>query len=520
MKLIKGQKKTFKQLREYFVDPQRAESAKDLKELSGVAIEVMAQIFASGGEMSRMSPEIVTWLAKSRDIGGPQNILGQVLEREIGTRRFDNKSMAQIHPQGNKIGILSMLVAAYMNTNTIVKEVSRGEHRMEYEAIVWLSEMFGYDPETASGNITTGGTLANQVALWVARDAKVLELGGDRDERNPLGRLTVLTNSYSHYSVDKVCHQLGMRLEKLPADGYKTDVGALKRKLIEMDPKKRLKIAAIVAVAGETETAQVDDLEAIADLCQEFNIHLHVDAAYGGPFILSRKGYLFKGIDRADSITVDPHKMMWTPYSAGAVLFKDKTKHALIQNEARYLQVSTNMGLTGRQSERNFGLSARGEGSMGSGGVIATWATIKLFGKEGLASLLDHTLDMAEHAYTRVGESEVLCAWQELELNEFLVGLNLQNRELEGLSKDRYNEVMLLAKVYSDQVLGTYISLNEDIDGGRHAWRFIVVHPYTTKADINELFGNLEKTVVRLAKGDPVFEAEIKTIIEREKDWI
>jgi len=515
-----AQKRTFEQLREYFADPQRVESVVDLKELSGNAIEVMAWIFASRGDMSRMSPEVVTWLTESREVEGLRNVLGQILEREVETRRFDNRSMAQIHPQGSKIGILSMLVAAYMNTNTIVKEVSRGEHRMESEATAWLCEMFGYDPETASGNITTGGTLANQLALWVARDAKIIELGGDGDENRSVGKLTVLSNSFCHYSIDKVCHQLGMRLEKLPASGYKTDVVALRQKLIEMDPKKRAKIAAIVAVAGETETAQVDDLDAIADLCQVFGIHLHVDAAYGGPFILSRKGYLFKGIDRADSITVDPHKMMWTPYVAGAVLFKDRAKHALVQNGARYLQVSTNRGLTGHPSERNFGLSARGEGSMGSGGVIATWATIKLFGKEGLASLLDHTLDVAEYAFVRVGESEILRTRQELELNEFLIGLNPQNEVLGGLSRERYNEIMFFAKVYADQVLGTYISLNEDIDGGRHAWRFIVVHPYTTEADVEELLGNLEGTVTRLVNGDPSLEAEINTIIERERDWI
>ena len=254
-----AQKRTFEQLREYFADPQRVESVVDLKELSGNAIEVMAWIFASRGDMSRMSPEVVTWLTESREVEGLRNVLGQILEREVETRRFDNRSMAQIHPQGSKIGILSMLVAAYMNTNTIVKEVSRGEHRMESEATAWLCEMFGYDPETASGNITTGGTLANQLALWVARDAKIIELGGDGDENRSVGKLTVLSNSFCHYSIDKVCHQLGMRLEKLPASGYKTDVVALRQKLIEMDPKKRAKIAAIVAVAGETETAQVDD---------------------------------------------------------------------------------------------------------------------------------------------------------------------------------------------------------------------------------------------------------------------
>ena len=507
-----SQRRTFEQMREYFADPRKVESVADLKKLSGEAIEVMAWIFASGGDMSRMAPEVVSWLTESREAEGLRNVLGQILEREVGTRRFDNKSMAQIHPQGSKIGVLSMLVAAYMNTNTIVKEGSRGEHRREAEATAWLCEMFGYDPETASGNITTGGTLANQLALWVARDAKMMELGGDNED-HPIGKLTVLTNSYSHYSIDKVCHQLGMKLEKLPADGYKTNIVALRQRLEWMDSEMRKRIAAVVAVAGETETGQVDDLNAIAEICEEYGVHFHVDAAYGGPFVLSRKGYLFKGINRADSITVDPHKMMWTPYAAGAVLFKDRAKHALVQNGARYLQASTNSGLTGRPSERNFGLSARGEGSMGPGGVIATWATIKLFGKEGLASLLDHTLDMTEYAYKRVEKSEILSARQELELNEFLIGLNLENEVLRELTQGRYNEVMLLAKVYVDQVLGTYISLNEDIDGGRHAWRFIVVHPYTTEEDVEELILNLENTVVRLVNGDPKLEVDIKAIM-------
>ena len=127
---------------------------------------------------------------------------------------------------------------------------------------------------------------------------------------------------------------------------------------------------------------------------------------------------------------------------------------------------------------------------------------------------------MTEYAYKRVEKSEILSARQELELNEFLIGLNLENEVLRELTQGRYNEVMLLAKVYVDQVLGTYISLNEDIDGGRHAWRFIVVHPYTTEEDVEELILNLENTVVRLVNGDPKLEVEIKAIMEREKDWI
>ena len=295
---------------------------------------------------------------------------------------------------------------------------------------------------------------------------------------------------------------------------------ALRRTLEDMPLEQLGRVAAVVAVAGETETGLVDNIGAIADICARYRIHLHVDAAYGGPYVLSRKSKLFEGIQRADSITVDPHKLMWTPYSAGAVLFRDRKKHALIQNGARYLQRAENQGLTGPDNERNFGLSARVEGSMGSGGVISTWATIRLFGREGLATLLDNTLDMAEYGYRRVSTSDILRPRQELELNEFLVGLNIDNQLFRNITEDRYDEIMRLAKVYVDRIAESYISVNEKVDNGRSAWRFIVVHPYTTRVNIDELFANLEEAVVRLVEGDEELERLIKNIEKSERGWI
>ena len=78
--------------------------------------------------------------------------------------------MGQIHPQGSKIGILCNFIAAYMNTNTIVKDVSSSEHAMEHEVLDWCAKLFGYDPNNASGNVVSGGTTANIAAMWVARE--------------------------------------------------------------------------------------------------------------------------------------------------------------------------------------------------------------------------------------------------------------------------------------------------------------------------------------------------------------
>src|SRR3989339_278414 len=165
--------KKLEQVREYFLDPRRPESSESLAELGADTIRAMAQIYATGGDLEKMDSKTQNWLSKSQDSDALVEIMGELLHRESATRKFDHKFMGQIHPQGGKVGILANLVAGYMNTNTIVKEVSSSEHRMEHEAVNWLGEMFGYDKEKFSGNIVTDGTLANITALWVAREKKI-----------------------------------------------------------------------------------------------------------------------------------------------------------------------------------------------------------------------------------------------------------------------------------------------------------------------------------------------------------
>ena len=119
---------------------------------------------------------------------------------------------------------------------------------------------------------------------------------------------------------------------------------------------------AIVGLAGETETGMIDDLHGLADVAKKNGVYFHVDAAYGGPFILSRVGHLLQDINQADSITVDPHKLLYTPYQAGAILFKDKRNHMLIEKgmrqQARYLlRNEVRQGHLDEDVIRNFGMS-------------------------------------------------------------------------------------------------------------------------------------------------------------------
>ncbi|KKT30618.1 MAG: hypothetical protein UW41_C0013G0008 [Candidatus Collierbacteria bacterium GW2011_GWC2_44_18] len=481
--------KKLEQVREYFLDPRRPESSESLAELGADTIRAMAQIYATGGDLEKMDSKTQNWLSKSQDSDALVEIMGELLHRESATRKFDHKFMGQIHPQGGKVGILANLVAGYMNTNTIVKEVSSSEHRMEHEAVNWLGEMFGYDKEKFSGNIVTDGTLANITALWVAREKKIKELK-DAGKWKPGTVMHVLVNDMRHYSIDKACVILGTEnvvLTLLPRKGYKTDLGEAQKAIWKIN-KRGEQVLALIGLAGETETAEVDDLDEMADLAQKTHVHFHVDAAYGGPFIMSKKESLFKGINRADSITVDPHKMLYVPYEAGAILFKNKKDHALIQKSARYLQPESNKGLLGNPEDRNFGFAARVEGSMGSGGVMATWATEKLLGKDGFQALLDHTLELTEYCYGRVKASDYLRPLHVPELNTLLIGLSKNI----SLSKDEYGLTIREVQQAVDQKYGYYVSTNDDVDNGRAAFRFVAMHPWTNEEDVEALIGFLE----------------------------
>jgi len=489
--------KKIEEVREYFVDPRSPESAEQLAELGAETIRVMAQIYATGGDIELMDAKTQDWLTKTDNGDALSEIMGELLNREASTRRFDEKFMGQIHPQGNKIGILGNLVAAYMNTNTIVKEVSMSEHRMEHEALNWLGEMFGYDKNQFSGNIVSGGSEANLIALWASREKKIKELK-DEGKWHPGLRMHVLVNDMRHYSIDKSCVILApenIALTLLDRKGYKTDVKSAGR-AIDRIHRRGEEVLAIVGLAGETETAEVDDLEGLANLADATGTYFHVDAAYGGPFVLSNKKELFKGISRADSITVDPHKMLYVPYQAGAILFKDKRDQALVQKNARYLQPDTNKGLLGDPEERNFGFAARVTGSMGSAGAISTWATQKLLGKDGVAALLNHSLEITDYCYGLVAKSKLLRPLNVPELNTLLIGMS---KNL-GLETEKYNKVVQDVQQEVDKKYGYYVSCNNDVDNGLSAFRFVAMHPWTEKSNVDELIKCLELEIANKLK--------------------
>ncbi len=212
---------------------------------------------------------------------------------------------------------------------------SPGAVRMENMLIEWMAKMVGYK-EGFGGNLTSGGSIANLIGIVTARDAHAIK-GKD------IERTVIYASSQMHHCLDKAIRISGMGeavVRFLPLDDkYRLQPEVLKQQ-IEADKAAGLKPWLVIASAGTTDTGMVDPLDEIGDVAQQHNLWYHVDGAYGAFFILCEETqYLLKGIEKADSVVMDPHKGLFLPYGSGVILVKDQQKmHQSHYYKANYMQ--------------------------------------------------------------------------------------------------------------------------------------------------------------------------------------
>jgi aromatic-L-amino-acid decarboxylase len=214
---------------------------------------------------------------------------------------------------------LADYIAAVTNKYAGIFFTGPGPVRMENMLIRWTADLMGY-PATAAGNIASGGSIANLVAIATARDAHGLK-GAD------FASAVVYLTTQAHHSIDKALRIAGLGeaiVRHIPVDeGFRMRPDALEQ-AIAADRSQGLRPWLIIASAGTTDTGAVDPLDAIATIAERERCWFHVDAAYGGFFLLTAQGRdMFKGIERSDSVILDPHKSLFLPYGAGMVLVRD-----------------------------------------------------------------------------------------------------------------------------------------------------------------------------------------------------
>lgn len=223
-------------------------------------------------------------------------------------------------PGGNLYhAAIADFIAAVSNRYSGHFLASPGAVRVENQVLSWLASTVGY-PATSVGHLASGGSLANLSAILAAREA-----AGLRSEQVP--RAVVYTTEQVHHCVPKGLRVAGLGecvLRRVPMDaGYRMEPAALERAIDEDARGGRIPWL-IVATAGTTDTGAVDPLDAIADVAERRRLWYHVDGAYGAMFALCAEGKrILAGIERSDSVVLDPHKGLHIPYGVGAVLVKD-----------------------------------------------------------------------------------------------------------------------------------------------------------------------------------------------------
>ncbi|WGD55492.1 aspartate aminotransferase family protein [Bradyrhizobium sp. CB1650] len=307
--------------------------------------------------------------------------------------------MGWVHGGGTAVGMLAEMLSAGLNANLGGRDHMPIE--VERQIVDWMRRLFAF-PESASGIFVTGTSMANLMAVLVARSSALGTLARQHGIGNDGALLTAYTSKSAHGCISRAMDIAGLgtdALRKIDVDGdHRIDIAAL-RAQVAIDREVGFKPFLVVASAGTVDIGAIDDLKALATLCREEGIWFHVDGAFGALAILSPElAPLLDGIELADSIALDFHKWGQVPYDAGFLLVRDGEQHrqafaqpaAYLRREARGLAAGAVWPCDlGPDLSRGFR-------------ALKTWFTLKTFGTDRLGAVIARSCALAKYLKARV----------------------------------------------------------------------------------------------------------------------
>ena len=323
------------------------------------------------------------------------NQLLEVLKSEVdrpGLNPASGKHAGYIPGGGLYPSAIADYLAAVTNRYTGVFFSSPGAVRIENMCIRWMNNLIGY-PEGAAGNLTSGGSIANLIGLVTARDDSGIKAKN-------FNRTVIYTTQQVHHCVVKAIKFAGLQeatLRTIPMDDrYRMKAQALEQQ-IQSDSEDGLLPLTIFASAGTTDLGAVDPLDKIGDIADRHDLWFHVDAAYGGFFLLTEHGKdVMKGIEKSDSATIDPHKGLFLPYGSGALLVKDGEKLYNSQHmSANYLQDTYKATEEASPADLSPELSKHFRG-------LRMWLPLQLFGIQPFRAALEEKLLLTRYFYDQI----------------------------------------------------------------------------------------------------------------------
>ena len=380
--------------------------------------------------------------------------------------------MGWVHGGGTPVGMMAELLAAGLNANLGGRDHAPIE--VERQVGKWTREIFGF-PDTASGLFVTGTSMANLIAVTIARD---VAFGFDVRSSGLVAQDRKLT-AYGSTAVHG-CIAKAMDISGVGSDGLR---------LIATDSRNRIDLEAlecaiqrdreagftpflIVGSVGTVDTGAIDDLTALADLCSREKIWFHVDGAYGALAMLAPDlAPKLAGIERADSLAFDFHKWGQVPYDAGYIMVRDGHLHkSAFASPAAYLKRVDRGLAAGSPWPCDFGPDLSR-----SFRALKTWFTLKVYGTDALGAAISRTCELASYLEQRIRES------QELELLA-PVELNIVCFRYRAEQCDTVNEEIVIALQESGIVAPSTTTID-----GKVAIRAAIVNHRTGRAEIDAL---------------------------------
>ena len=391
------------------------------------------------------------------------------------TLRLDHpRSFAFIPSSPTWPGVLADFLAAGYNVNACSWLVASGPSQLELVVIEWFRRWLGY-PETAGGIFTSGGSAASLDAFVAAREA-----AGHPEQA------TVYMSDQSHTAFYRAALIAGIRKDRvrlIASDNrFRLDMRALEH-AVASDRAAGCTPVAVCANAGASSTGAIDPLEAMADYCAAEGIWMHVDAAYGGFAAITEEGkQLLRGMERADSIGLDAHKWLFTPYEAGCLLVRDagtlekafSVRHDILQDTV-WGANHPNFADRGLQLSRSFR-------------ALKVWMSIQTFGMTAFRNAVSKGMKLAAEAENYIRASELLEVMSPACLGIVCFRVNPGDA---NLGEDAIEEVnrSVLARVFWDD--RAFISSASP--AGKFTLRLCIINHNTSWTDVRETLQAIER---------------------------
>lgn len=439
------------------------------KPYSGLAPEILLEQI-NRVDLTNGGADLSDIVAKSVELIGKNSILVQ-----------HPNCIAHLHTPPLISSIAAESIIAALNQSMDSWDQASAATFVEQKVVDWLCGIYHLGRES-DGVFTSGGTQSNQMGLLLARDWIAEKISNHSIQKMGLpdywNKLRIICSKNTHFTVQKSASMMGLGEQAVIAvdtnGAGELDIAALQT-AIEQSKQAGLIPFAVIATAGTTDHGAIDDIEAISAIAQNESLWLHVDGAYGGALILSGHKERLNGIEKADSVSVDFHKLFYQTISCGAILLKDRRHFKYLLHHADYLN---------REHDELPNLVDKTIATTKRFDALKVFVSMQSVGAKTLGQMVDHLLIQTQQVADKISHTANLQLLATPSLSTVLFRLNHQGVE----NLDALNQ-----KVRIEALTRGVAVLGETTIEGQSALKFTILNPCLSMSDFDNLLNQINQ---------------------------